>query len=178
MWFISGHCDRKCSVNLIDVFPPRYIRQTFSRESYGLLVIMSTHSIHENSVRESAAKADVPPIITQLEESTSRTSIPSLEPNIYCLQVDTSAIDPYKLKRKIDFRLLPWLTLLYLMNYLDRGSIGNARVCTLCVPTVLCDISRTLQSPTHSCITWKRVFISQISNILWRSQPFSFPILC
>jgi hypothetical protein len=98
---------------------------------------MSTHSTHENSVRKSGAKADVPPIIAQLEE------VPSLAPNLYRSQVDTSAIDPYKLKRKIDFRLLPWLALLYLMNYLDRGSIGNARVCTLCVPTVLCDISCT-----------------------------------
>ena len=53
------------------------------------------------------------------------------------LEVDTSAIDPHKLKRKIDFRLLPWLTLLYLMNFLDRSSIGNARVCTLCIPTIL-----------------------------------------
>ena len=101
---------------------------------------MSTHSNHENSVRESAAKADVSPIITQREEDGP---VPSLASNLHRSQVDTSAIDPYKLKRKIDFRLMPWLTLLYLMNYLDRGSIGNARVRTLCVPTVLCDISRT-----------------------------------
>jgi len=52
-------------------------------------------------------------------------------PGLYRPEVDTSTIDPHKLKRKIDFRLLPWLTLLYLMNFLDRGSIGNARVCTL-----------------------------------------------
>ena len=60
-----------------------------------------------------------------------------LTPGLYRPEVDTSAIDPHKLKRKIDFRLLPWLTLLYLMNYLDRGSIGNARVCTLCALTLL-----------------------------------------
>ena len=102
---------------------------------------MSTLSIDESSVRESGAKADVPSIIAQLEEVPSL--VPSLAPNLYRSQVDTTAIDPYKLKRKIDFRLLPWLALLYLMNFLDRGSIGNARVCTLCVPIVLCDISCT-----------------------------------
>ena len=88
-------------------------------------------------MRKSGAKADVPPIIEQLED------VPSLAPNLYRSQVDTTAIDPYKLKRKIDLRLLPWLALLYLMNYLDRGSIGNARVCTLYVPTFFCDISCT-----------------------------------
>ncbi|EIM92725.1 MFS general substrate transporter [Stereum hirsutum FP-91666 SS1] len=30
--------------------------------------------------------------------------------------------------RKIDIRLIPWLALLYLLNFLDRGSIGNARL--------------------------------------------------
>ena len=105
---------------------------------------MSTRSIDESSVRESGARADVPAvpsIIAQLEEVPSL--VPSLAPNLYRSQVDTTAIDPYKLKSKIDFRLLPWLALLYLMNFLDRGSIGNARVCTLCVPIVLCDISCT-----------------------------------
>ncbi|KAI9454715.1 MFS general substrate transporter [Russula earlei] len=51
---------------------------------------------------------------------------PSL--HLYCPEVDTLAVDPRKLKRKIDFRFLPLLTLLYLMNFLDRGSIGNARL--------------------------------------------------
>ncbi|KAM5343860.1 hypothetical protein ACJ41O_012397 [Fusarium nematophilum] len=30
--------------------------------------------------------------------------------------------------RKVDLRLLPMLTLLYVISYLDRGNIGNARV--------------------------------------------------
>ncbi|KAI0001903.1 MFS general substrate transporter [Russula vinacea] len=70
---------------------------------------MTTHSAHENSVRDSGAKDEG--LITVLVED-----VPSLTPSL-----------DLKLKRKIDFRLLPWLTLLYLMNYLDRGSIGNAR---------------------------------------------------
>lgn len=56
--------------------------------------------------------------------------VPSLPPDLYRPEVDTSAVDPRKLKRKIDFQLLPWLSLLYLMSFLDKGSIGNARVCT------------------------------------------------
>ena len=33
-----------------------------------------------------------------------------------------------KLVRKLDLRLIPWLTLLYLFSYLDRASIGNAKI--------------------------------------------------
>jgi hypothetical protein len=33
-----------------------------------------------------------------------------------------------KLLRKLDFRLIPWLSLLYLMSFLDRTNIGNAKV--------------------------------------------------
>ena len=36
-------------------------------------------------------------------------------------------IDERKLMRKIDWHLIPWLALLYLLNFLDRGSIGNAK---------------------------------------------------
>lgn len=36
-------------------------------------------------------------------------NVPALASSPY-RQVDTSAIDPHKLKRKIDVRLLPWLT--------------------------------------------------------------------
>ena len=39
-----------------------------------------------------------------------------------------SSIDERKLLRKIDLHVVPWLALLYLLNFLDRGSIGNARV--------------------------------------------------
>ncbi|KAI9512858.1 MFS general substrate transporter [Russula earlei] len=53
-------------------------------------------------------------------------SLPS--PNLYGPEVDISTVDPSKLKRKMDIRFLPWLTLLYLMSFLDRGNIGNARL--------------------------------------------------
>ncbi|KAH7098254.1 MFS general substrate transporter [Auriculariales sp. MPI-PUGE-AT-0066] len=42
--------------------------------------------------------------------------------------VDISGIDEARLVRKIDMRLLPWLSLLYLLSFLDRTSIGNAKL--------------------------------------------------
>ena len=96
---------------------------------------MTTHVTYEKSDSSSGGKLEKrqEPVLgtVQLQESPLHT------PDLYCPEVDTSAIDPHKLKRKMDFRLLPWLTLLYLMNYLDRGSIGNARVCALCALTLL-----------------------------------------
>jgi hypothetical protein len=37
-------------------------------------------------------------------------------------------IDEKKLLRKMDLRLLPMLTLLYLLSFIDRGNIGNAKI--------------------------------------------------
>lgn len=39
-----------------------------------------------------------------------------------------SDIDRTKLRRKIDFRILPLFTLLFLLSFLDRGNIGNAKI--------------------------------------------------
>jgi hypothetical protein len=33
-----------------------------------------------------------------------------------------------KLVRKLDFRLIPWPTFLYLLSFLDRTNIGNAKI--------------------------------------------------
>ena len=44
--------------------------------------------------------------------------------------MDVSGVDEAKLVRKIDWRLIPWLSFLYLLSFLDRASIGNARVCS------------------------------------------------
>jgi len=47
---------------------------------------------------------------------------------IYNAHADVSDVDEAKLVRKIDWRLLPWLSFLYLLSFLDRTSIGNAKV--------------------------------------------------
>ena len=44
--------------------------------------------------------------------------------------MDVSGVDEAKLVVKIDWRLIPWLSFLYLLSFLDRASIGNARVCS------------------------------------------------
>ena len=44
--------------------------------------------------------------------------------------LDVSQVEERKLLRKIDLRLIPWLSLLYLLSFLDRTSIGNAKVCS------------------------------------------------
>ena len=44
------------------------------------------------------------------------------------VEVDTSDIDEKKLLRKLDWALIPWLSFLYLLSFLDRTSIGNAKV--------------------------------------------------
>lgn len=47
---------------------------------------------------------------------------------VYNPHIDVSGVDEAKLVRKIDWRLLPWLSFLYLLSFLDRTSIGNAKV--------------------------------------------------
>lgn len=39
---------------------------------------------------------------------------------------DEPEIDEKALLRKIDIQLIPWLSFLYLLSFLDRTSIGNA----------------------------------------------------
>ena len=37
-------------------------------------------------------------------------------------------VNEKKLMRKVDFRIIPWLSVLYLISFLDRSAIGNARL--------------------------------------------------
>ncbi|KAF7308391.1 High-affinity nicotinic acid transporter [Mycena chlorophos] len=55
----------------------------------------------------------------------------SVAPQVYHAEVDTDGVDERKLVRKIDFTLIPWLSLLYLLSFLDRTSIGNAKLYNL-----------------------------------------------
>ncbi|KNZ75154.1 hypothetical protein J132_04639 [Termitomyces sp. J132] len=48
--------------------------------------------------------------------------------SLYNPDVDVSGVDEKKLLRKIDWALIPWLSLLYLLSFLDRTSIGNAKL--------------------------------------------------
>ncbi|KAH8753966.1 MFS nicotinic acid transporter [Hyaloscypha finlandica] len=42
--------------------------------------------------------------------------------------IDTSRVDPAKTLRKMDLRLIPMLAALYLLSFLDRSNIGNAKI--------------------------------------------------
>jgi sugar phosphate permease len=42
--------------------------------------------------------------------------------------IDTSSVDAQKTLRKMDIRLIPMLAVLYLLSFLDRGNIGNAKI--------------------------------------------------
>ncbi|KAI9805321.1 MAG: hypothetical protein M1833_005774 [Piccolia ochrophora] len=42
--------------------------------------------------------------------------------------IDFSGVDPKTTLRKMDIRLIPMLALLYLLSFLDRGNIGNAKI--------------------------------------------------
>ncbi|KAF8634477.1 hypothetical protein AX15_000917 [Amanita polypyramis BW_CC] len=50
------------------------------------------------------------------------------EPALYRPDVDTSLVDERRLMRKVDWHVVPWLSVLYLLAFLDRGSIGNAKL--------------------------------------------------
>lgn len=51
-----------------------------------------------------------------------------IRPQVFNAHIDTSGIDEAKLMRKLDWWLVPWLSFLYLLSFLDRTSIGNAKV--------------------------------------------------
>lgn len=46
-------------------------------------------------------------------------------PTVYNPHVDVSGVDERKLLRKLDLALIPWLSFLYLLSFLDRTSIGK-----------------------------------------------------
>jgi hypothetical protein len=50
------------------------------------------------------------------------------DPEFTAAHVDFSDVDEKKVLRKMDIRLIPMLALLYLLSFLDRGNIGNAKI--------------------------------------------------
>lgn len=50
------------------------------------------------------------------------------DPNWAGDDVDFSMVDEKKTLRKMDIRLIPVLAILYLLSFLDRGNIGNAKI--------------------------------------------------
>lgn len=83
--------------------------------------------------------ADVaPPLDVPTTESDSVTNEKAITKAAYAENADSlESAEPWdqartkKLLRKIDFALIPFLALLYLLSFLDRTNIGNARLDTL-----------------------------------------------
>ncbi len=59
--------------------------------------------------------------------SITHTEVASLDQHAHA-PIDISGVDEKKLLRKIDFKLIPWLCVLYLLSFLDRSAIGNAKL--------------------------------------------------
>ncbi|KAG7093043.1 hypothetical protein E1B28_009337 [Marasmius oreades] len=64
------------------------------------------------------------------EKESGSVLLPDETP-LYNAHVDVSGVDEKKLIRKVDIALIPWLSLLYLLSFLDRSSIGNAKLYNL-----------------------------------------------
>lgn len=73
---------------------------------------------------------------TMLENTTEVASVASNEKKNYVStesigsspEEDFSDIDEQKLRRRIDYRILPLFSVLYLLSFLDRTNIGNAKI--------------------------------------------------
>lgn len=64
----------------------------------------------------------------KLQDTEKRAEISEDVTVLYNPHVDVSDVDEAKLIRKVDWKLLPWFSFLYLLTFLDRTSIGNAKV--------------------------------------------------
>ncbi|KAI9753977.1 MAG: hypothetical protein M4579_004907 [Chaenotheca gracillima] len=65
---------------------------------------------------------------TAHNELSNSPDVGALTPELNEHDVDWSHVDEAKILRKMDLRLIPVLALLYLLAFLDRGNIGNAKI--------------------------------------------------
>lgn len=83
---------------------------------------------------EKATGGTVPDTSVRLSDEKGRSSEveraddAKTEVPLYNAHIDISGVDERKLVRKMDWHLVPWLAFLYLLSFLDRTSIGNAKV--------------------------------------------------
>ncbi|KAH8894776.1 MFS general substrate transporter [Thozetella sp. PMI_491] len=71
------------------------------------------------------ARDNQPGHLSQKDEK-GRIDALALDPAV--TRASFSHLDEAKILRKMDIRLLPMLALLYLLSFLDRGNIGNAKI--------------------------------------------------
>lgn len=65
--------------------------------------------------------------VDHVEKTIEHENLPDKESGIVSLQ-EFASIDEAAVLRKMDLRLIPMLSVLYLLAFLDRGNIGNAKI--------------------------------------------------
>ncbi|KAI5895511.1 MFS general substrate transporter [Schizophyllum commune H4-8] len=98
----------------------------------------------------------------------------SLSDDAPAAAIDTSGVDEKKLLRKIDLQLIPWLSLLYLLSFLDRTSIGNAKLYHLTTDLHMSDkqylISLTVFYFSYSILEVpSNIFLKRLRPSIWLS---------
>ncbi|KAL1839099.1 hypothetical protein VTJ49DRAFT_1867 [Mycothermus thermophilus] len=79
-------------------------------------------------------KVSAPDVPTTESDSVTNEKTATKDPGVGDITVESAGWDvssTKKLIRKIDVALIPFLSLLYLLSFLDRSNIGNARLDTL-----------------------------------------------
>lgn len=64
----------------------------------------------------------------QLEDHTAHDEKHPDKESSAAISLEFPNVDEAAVLRKMDIRLIPMLSLLYLMAFLDRGNIGNAKI--------------------------------------------------
>jgi hypothetical protein len=82
------------------------------------------------------------------------------DPDIGKSPEEKAAIDK-KLMRRVDLWLIPWLCLLYLLSFLDRTNIGNAR---------LAGIEEDLGMEGHDYNNTLTIFVGLSSEVIYNSD--------
>ncbi|KAE9408223.1 MFS general substrate transporter [Gymnopus androsaceus JB14] len=78
---------------------------------------------------------------------------------------NTVSINEKKLMRRIDLHIIPWLALLYFLNFMDRGNIGNAKLYNM---TTDCHISDTQYLIALTVYFFPYALFEPVSNVVLR----------
>ncbi|GJE93045.1 MFS general substrate transporter [Phanerochaete sordida] len=93
---------------------------------------MSSHGTHGRERDATHASKDIEKLgydAHEAKKTSAETSLPDLSEEGQLPPPPTlSAAEEKALYRKVDLRLMPILTLMYLCSFLDRGNIGNAKL--------------------------------------------------
>ncbi len=75
---------------------------------------------------EPTAKTGIDPVLDGLDKKSKDESEPASGSEVG--EVEASLVNERALIRKIDWRLLPAVGILYLLSFLDRSNVGNAKI--------------------------------------------------